>query len=94
MNFAISFIVLAFVACAYAKPAGKFSGNDAFEGDLDLIQGSLDDIKNAGSDLGVIEGKLEGLVAKKADIEAAETALQTAVDKNAYANAWAAPPTP
>jgi hypothetical protein len=88
MKFAICFVVLAFVACAYAKPGGAFSGNDAFEGDLDLIQGSLDDIKNAGSDLGVIEGKLDGLVQKKADIEAAELALQTAVDKTAYTNAW------
>jgi len=88
MKFAICFVVLAFVACAYAKPAGVYSTNTAFEGDLDSIQGSLDDIKNAGADLGVIEGKLEGLAAKKADIEAAETALQTAVDKTAYANAW------
>merc|ERR1712055_647116 len=81
MNFAISFVVLALVACAQSQ---LYSGNKLFSGDADAVQGSLEDIANAGADL----TKMETVVNSKATIEAAETTLQTAVDKTAYAQAW------
>jgi len=85
MNFAISFVVLALVACAQSQ---LYSGNKLFSGDADAVQGSLEDIAAAGSDLTKMETKLETVVNSKADIEAAETTLQTAVDKTVYTQGW------
>jgi len=85
MKFAVSFVVLALVVCAQSQ---QYSGNKLFSGDADLVQGSLEDIANAGADLTKMETKLETVVNSKADIEAAETTLQTAVDKTVYSQAW------
>jgi len=81
MNVAISFVVLALVACAHSAPAEKLAPEPSgmFEGDLDAIQGSLLDIKSAGEDLGVIEGKLKTLMDDKSKIQDAEGLLQAAV---------------
>merc|ERR1739848_924262 len=84
MNVAITFVVLALVACAHSAPQGSYSTNKMFEGALDDIQGSLADIKIAEGDLASIEGRLGALAEGKADIADVDVLLDKAVDKNAY----------
>jgi len=90
MNFAISFVVLALVACAHSSPAegGKYTEKKTFEGDIDEIQGMMLDITSAGEDLGRIEGKLSQIVAAKEKFSTAEVLLETAVNKDTYENKW------
>ena len=64
----------------------------ASTGQLDSIQGALNDISAAGADLETIKGKLEALVDGSASVYAAEAALETAVDSAAYTNAFVEAP--
>ena len=98
MKFALCIAALAFMATIEAAPAGTYGTPDFpasyyFEANLDSVQGALEDISKAGEDLGVMETKLEALVDGSAQIYAAETALETATDSTAYANAFAVPST-
>jgi len=92
MKFAISFVVLALVACAQSAtvpPAdGKFTSNTLFEGDINEIQGMMIDIASAGEDLAKIENGLAQVVANKENFDTAEKLLEAAVDKNDYKNSW------
>merc|ERR1712223_766487 len=101
MKFALCIAALALMATIEAAPASTggtygtpdFPASFYFEANLDSIQGALQDISKAGEDLGVMETKLEALVDGSAKVYAAETALETAVDSAAYANAFAVPST-
>merc|ERR1712113_1085588 len=101
MKFALCIPALAFMATIEAAPASTggtygtpdFPASFYFEANLDSTQGALQDISKAGEDLGVMETKLEALVDGSAQIYSAETALETAVDSAAYANAFAVPST-
>ena len=108
MKFAICIAALAFMATIEADPTdgsdliktetgiygdSAVAGSLYFTNQLDGIQGALVDIETAGTDLNTIETKLEALVDGSAKIYAAETALETATDSTAYANAFAIPST-
>merc|ERR1711899_432732 len=102
MKFAICILAFALMATIEAAPATESGlygsetagdGSKYFANQLDGVQGALVDIEAAGTDLNTIETKLEALVDGSAKVYAAETALETAVDSAAYANAFAAPST-
>merc|ERR1712124_129842 len=97
MKFTICIAALALMATIEAAPAtetgeyGSDTPNDGskyFAATLDGIQGALEDISAAGTDLTTIETKLENLVDGAQDVYDAEAALETAVDSAAYTNAW------
>jgi len=96
MKFAICIAALALMATIEAAPAtetgtygaGEGDGSKYFAATLDGIQGALEDISAAGTDLTTIETKLENLVDGAQDVYDAEAALETAVDSAAYTNAF------
>ena len=96
MKFAICIAALALMATIEAAPAEEtgtygetgVTGAKYFAATLDGIQGALEDISTAGTDLQTIETKLENLVDGAQDVYDAEAALETAVDSAAYTNAW------
>ena len=88
MRFVPYLFVFGTFMCAYAAPGGKYSASKFFEGNLDSIQGAIEDMLLAGEDLEILEAKLEELVANKDTIFSAETLLEQAVNKSAYSNLW------
>merc|ERR1712141_468224 len=95
MKFVIALLALTALASAEKGQAetvavpGKYGTNTFFTGTLDNIQGALVDVKSAGEDLGAKEDQLDALVKDSMKIMSAETLLETAVEKAAYANSYA-----
>ena len=90
MKFAPYLFVFGLLMFANARPEGngKYSASKFFEGNLDSIQGAIEDMLLAGEDLEILEAKLEELVANKDTIFSAETLLEQAVNASAYSNLW------
>jgi len=89
MKFALCIVAVAIMATVEAKPS-PFSDNSYFTADatLDSVQGAIIDIVEAATDLDTMQGMLEGVVSESTALFEVETAVEYAVDADAYENAW------
>jgi len=79
------YALLALVAMVSAQTQGPTL---FFSGDLDGIQGANKDIATAAASLATKEAAVQILVDQATAINAAEEALETAVDVTAYSNSF------
>jgi len=78
------------LVCSNAAPEGAYgpNGGKFFEGNLDGVQGALQDIENAGSVLAKLEGQLKELDTKSGLILAAEEAIEKGIATADINNSW------
>ena len=71
-----------------AESKGLYGDSNFFEGNIDSVQGALEDIQAAGSVLNLMEGQLKTLVDESDKVFAAEREIESGIDTKHVLNEW------